>query len=118
MGSLQKSEQNQRQTLSTGNQAPTILSTLSKREIAIAKVLVDVNNLIAFKMEAEEIGRWTKHLNRLVEKEEMKKLPFLMDCFMRGEIAYDRNEGIQNIFRGLKLIAMEEGKFRVLKPIY
>lgn len=94
------------------------LSTLSKREKAIAKVVVMVNDLVSFKLDAGEIARWSVNLNRLVNKEDMRKLPFLMDCFMTGEVPYDRNEGIQNIFKGLKLIAEEEGKFRVLKPIF
>lgn len=93
-------------------------SGLSKRETAILKQVVHLNMLMPFKMDYDELSAWTKELNRLLSASEMKKIPFLIDCFKKEEILWDRTVGIQNIFRGLKQIYLEGDEYKVHKKIY
>jgi hypothetical protein len=51
--------------------------------------------------------------------DDLRKLPYLLDCFKTGEVTWDKSEGIQNLFRGVKLIEeVEEGKFKLNRPIW
>jgi hypothetical protein len=91
----------------------------SNRAVKVAEKLLDVNMLLPFKMEGDEIMLWALDLDRLLPDEELQKLPFLLDCFKTNEIYYDYKCGIQNIFSGLKQIKrLENGEFKVLKAIW
>lgn len=93
--------------------------TLSDTGVRIAKVIVAVNDLIPMRLNSDDIISWSKDIERLVEADELKKLPFLMDCFKTDKISYDRNKGIQNIFNGLKrLKENEDGTYEILKEIW
>lgn len=90
----------------------------SANAIRISNKLLDVNMLVGFPMSGEDIVVWSIDLDRLCEYEELLKLPFLMDCFKKDEIIWDRTLGIQNIFRGLRQIEKTETGFKVLKAIW
>lgn len=91
---------------------------LSDKAKVIAKVIVDVNDLVGFKKTAEEIISWSSDIERLAPGIEPERLAFLMDCFKTDRLLWDKERGIQNIFRGLKLVDVEDGKYILLKPIF
>jgi hypothetical protein len=63
---------------------------------------------------------WAIDIERLVPRDDLKKIPFLFDCFMTEELEWDKTKGIQNIISGLKWIQWDEekNKFKLLKPFY
>jgi hypothetical protein len=69
-------------------------------------------------MEGEELVTWAMEIDRLVPNEELRKLPFILDCFKTTELPYNHNEGIRNIFNAFKLVYEEDGKFKIRKAIW
>lgn len=66
-----------------------------------------------------EIAEWADSLQRLLPDIDLEAMEFMIDNMKKGEIAYDKNAGIQNIFMGLKMVTRdEEGKLKVLKAIW
>lgn len=101
------------------NQTPGIISTPSKRVITIAEKLVEVNMLINYKVEGEEIVHWAAEVDRLMEPEDVRKIPFVLDCFKTGQLEYNHNEGIRNFFKAVKMVALgEDGNYKILKAIW
>lgn len=75
--------------------------------------------LVAFPLSAPDILQWAAELERLMPFDDLRKLPFLMDSFKTGEILWDKAEGIQNIFKGVKLIEeTAPGEFKINRPIW
>lgn len=87
---------------------------------AITASIRDVNMLMGFAVEAEQIVRWAQDVARLEPNLDMEKLALLMDCFKTEEIVWDKTVGIQNIFRGLKRIKRSEqtNELEILKEIW
>lgn len=94
------------------------LSTVSDKCVRIAKVVVDVNMLVGFPMQAEEIVEWSAELERMLPDSELHKLKFMFDCYKRDELVWDKQKGIQNIFNGLKMIGKNEEGYYLRKPIW
>lgn len=94
------------------------LSTLSEHQIALFKTIGEVNSLVSFKLEIEDLLAWTLDLERLRPHTTKEELAWLIDQFKTGEIVWDRNQGIQNLFVNLKKIVKENGVYRLLKPIW
>jgi len=74
--------------------------------------------LLVYKLEGEELVAWAQDINRLASQEDLEKLPFILDCFKTGELIYDKNEGIRNIFSAMKIVYKEEGNFKIRKAIW
>jgi hypothetical protein len=86
--------------------------------VAITKVVAHLNLVIPYKMELEELTVWSREIDRLSSADELAKLPFLIDCFKTDAIIWDKNLGIQNIFRGFKQVEKTEEGFKVLRAIW
>lgn len=92
---------------------------LSDKAREIAKVVVEINSLIAFQLPFETVCAWASDIERLVPPEEWEKLSFMMDSFKLGHLFYDRQEGIQNVFKSFRLIKKDSnGKFVIMKNIW
>lgn len=79
------------------------------------KVVVDVNNLLPFKMTVDEIIDWSRQIDRIAPELDLKALRFLMDAFATEAIMYDKTKGIQNIFAGLKCIRKTDEGYKVIQ---
>jgi len=91
---------------------------LTPSEITIAKIIVNVNQLVAFPISADELKTWARDISRLLPDLEPDRLQYLMDCFRTDAIPYDKNKGIQNIFNGLRKIEKKEGGgYKKLKTV-
>lgn len=66
-------------------------------------------------MPPDQIIRWSSDLNRLRPDVGKDQLMFLFDLFKIGELTWDRNKGIQNIFEGLRETEFVEGVWRKVK---
>lgn len=91
---------------------------LSEEEKGLAKILVDVNMLVPFKLEGQEIILWAKSIKELAPGLEPEKLTFLMKCFKSEVIPWDKTKGIQNVFLGLRRIRKTQAGYSVLPIIY
>ncbi len=106
------------ETLPSKNNRQEITSIPSDKVIRISEKLLEVNLLIGFKMDGEEILAWAKELDKLMTYEELEKLPFILDCFKRNELPFDNNQGIRNIFNALPMVTKTETGFKVLRAIW
>lgn len=106
--------------LPTKNNQQQITSITCERSVKqIAKIIVDVNKLVAFQLDGPILTSWAEDIDRLMTPEGKEKLPFLMDCFKTGKLFYDKSEGIQNIFNNLKFIKkVGDNKFEILRAIW
>ena len=84
----------------------------------ILKAVYQFNQLRSFSLSKVEIIEWAQSIQRLCPDLDLDKLNFVIDRMKLGEISYDQKEGIQNIFRGLNMVTVENGKFKVLKAIW
>lgn len=100
------------------NQTPTTSLTISDSTKAFARVLVSVNELLAYKLEGEEILRWSIDVDRLAPGTDPEALAFILDCFKTERLYWDRNKGIQNIFFGLKRITKTNNGYRIIETPY
>lgn len=69
-------------------------------------------------MTAIEIVEWADSIQRLMPDWDQGALDFMIDKMKLGEIPYDRNIGIQNIFNGMKQVIFENGEYKVLKMVW
>ena len=89
------------------------LSTLSEKCKKISKVIVEVNKLTSFPLDAEELLRWSIDIERIYPDINLDALLFLMDCFKTDSIEWDKSKGIQNIFNGLNRIRLTNGVYSI-----
>jgi len=75
--------------------------TLSEKSKQIVKVIGEVNSLVGFPIAFEDLKAWASDIERLSQDTTPEELMKLMDDFKMGYIIWDKNEGIQNIFRNL-----------------
>lgn len=84
----------------------------------IAKVIWRINQLRRFPLKDDDIEDWTKTVVRLMPLEDLRKLGFVIDQMITGELEYNPDEGIKNLFRNVKQVQEVDGKFEILKPNY
>lgn len=93
-----------------------LAATLTERQIMIGGRLLRFNELRAFKLDETEMARWAQTLDKAIPDLNLEKLSFAILKIAMGEIEYDTQRGIQNIFRALERVAEPEpGKFKVLR---
>lgn len=84
------------------------LATLSRSEKAVASVIVDINMIRLFPIEAEEIAVWAQTIVRIhgnvATPEVMREI---MDNFLTAKWSFDPNIGIQNFMLGIKELTGE-----------
>lgn len=69
-------------------------------------------------MNDADIEDWTKTLIRLMPLEDLRKLEYVVDMMITGELDYSPDEGIKNLFRNVKAVIETDGKFEILKANY
>lgn len=79
------------------------------------KIVVDVNNLIPFKLTLDEVTDWSRQIDRIAPGIDLKALRFIMDAFATEALPYDRNKGIQNIFIALKRVDKSPEGYRIIR---
>lgn len=98
---------------------PTDLVTSTVEFENICKVVYHVNQVRTFPLTSLEVVEWSRSIVELIPPEEfdMMKIQFLIKAVKRGEVPWDKDKGIQNIFIGLKYVQkMGEGKYRIVAP--
>lgn len=89
--------------------------TVSKPVAEIAKAIVHVNRFVGFPLAGEEIVDWAQDIERLAPDRTPQEIAFLMDAFKVGDLEWNKEEGIRNIFKGLRRVIWEDGKLKLLK---
>lgn len=84
----------------------------------VARVVWRINQLRRFPLKDEDIEDWSKTLVRLMPLEDLRKLEFVIDQMITGELDYNPDEGIKNLFRNVKAVIETDGKFEILKANY
>lgn len=84
----------------------------------ISKVVWRLNQLRRFPLDDNAIEDWTKTLIRLMPLEDLRKLEYVIDQMITGELDYNPDEGIKNLFRNVKSVQETDGKFEILKANY
>lgn len=93
---------------------PSTIATLPKGEIQ--KVVFKFSMLRSFPLSEIEILEWARVLeNANVSPEAIE---FVVLKMQTCEMEYNEREGIQNIFRNLRLIRKTEKGYEILKPIW
>lgn len=82
-------------------QSQSLSTHLHGKELEIVKPLFYINLLTPFRVDDFIIEQWSITISRLLPNVEASEIEELMDAFMKGDVDYDKNLGIQNIFRGL-----------------
>ena len=93
-------------------------SIISNNAQGIARVIVKVNMLTPFKISADELCEWASEIERLSPETTPEKLSVLIDSFIKTELDFNKNEGIQNIFRNLYRIKSNSNGFFFDKSLY
>lgn len=103
---MEKSKQTPNATaLITPQSGSLITSDHCKR---IVKVVAHVNMFTDFPKTGPEILDWARDIERLAPNATVEEIAFLMDQFKTGDADWDKQEGITNIFRGLKRVRRDE----------
>lgn len=82
----------------------------------IAKVIVDVNQIMQYPLTAVQVLEWAESIERLVPDVDVMALAYLMDAFKLELIEWDRQKGIQNIFAGLKRVRKTDTGYEIFTP--
>lgn len=99
--------------LQTQGQA-SALATLPKGELQ--KAVFKFSLLRAFPLSEIEILEWARVLDNA--NTETEAVEFVILKMQTCEMDYNDREGIQNIFRNLRLIKKTENGYEILKPIW
>lgn len=84
----------------------------------IGKVIWRLNQLRRFPLDDKAIEDWANTIMRLMPLEDIRKLGFVIDMMIVGELDYSPDEGIKNLFRNVKAVIETDGKFEILKANY
>lgn len=88
--------------------------TFTKRISDLCACLHLYNQLRDYKLTDAEIIEWAETIERIGGDCDVEKLRYAIDAMVAGWIDYDRSVGIQNIFRALKEVIVDEnGKFKL-----
>jgi len=87
----------------------------NERERKVCECLHLFNQLRAFKLDSVEILEWKDTIFRKVPDLDIAKLEFAIDGMMDEQIPYDKDKGIQNIFRALERVTETPTGLKILK---
>lgn len=91
---------------------------LSDTHAELILVVAEVNSLIPFALDKNQLIDWAADVLRLAPGVKPAKLAFLFDLFKTEQIVWDRNRGIQNIFAGLLRIGENEKGYYLKKRVW
>lgn len=92
-----------------------------EESIVLAKVsgaVANMNALRKFPLNDEQIEGWGRIILRLMPLEDIRKLQFVVDEMIRGNLEFDSEIGIRNIFLNVKSVQETEKGFEILKANY
>ena len=95
------------------NQSLELSSEITK----IGQVIVHINQLTPFPYSDFQLIDWAKSINELTPELTPDILKKIIDKFKIGIYEFDSRAGIQNVFRGYKLILGEKIHFLQIKNI-
>jgi len=101
---------------SSGNQLPAL--NLPQNELILCQLLNQFNQLRAYRLTAVEVLEWKDTIVRLIPEIDLKALQCAIDGMITGAIPYDDRLGIRNIFAAMQRVVNENGRYKILKPIY
>ncbi len=96
------------------DQLQKIVRGLPQYDKDVCGALTTFNQLRSFKLDIIEMLEWKDTIIKLLPKLEIPALVYAIDKMILGELPYDRNEGIQNIFNALKKIEKTQTGFRIM----
>lgn len=92
------------------------LSTqLNGKEIEIARLVCQVNQLVAYQISDQQIEDWALSINSISPDLDLIDLYEVIKRMKLGKIDYDTRKGIQNIFLGLEIIDRENKSVKELE---
>ena len=78
------------------------LPSLTDKQNQIGMVIYHVNQLINYPIPDDRISEWSRSIDEILPDLSIEDLKEVIRDFKIGELEYDRYQGIQNIFMGLK----------------
>ena len=97
-------------------QSQSLSTPLCGKELEIVAPLFYINILTPYRVDDTILELWSININRLLPDVDPQEISDLMDAFMKNEVEWDRNLGIQNIFLGLQ--EKFPAKYRETKMVY
>lgn len=94
------------------------MDRLTPKEWEVCSLLNTFNQLRSFKLDPVEILEWKDTILRIRPDLEPVHLQMCIDGMITGQIPYDQTKGIKNIFDGLARVINEDGKWKILKPVF
>lgn len=88
----------------TGQQQSGGLKQLSPKAVELGKVVFHVNMLSSFPLTSDQIADWATTIEELAPEITPERLRVVINQYKTGEMKYDRNDGIQNIFEGYRAV--------------
>jgi len=71
---------------------------LTPKEINIALTIADINMILAYPLNDNQIEQWAHTIERLRPHWDVEKLEKIVDSFISGDREWQVNKGISNIF--------------------
>ena len=103
---------------SEGSQAEIEISKLPEHEFKLCQTVTKYNQLLAFKLDAEQVLDWKDSLIKTFGEVDIQRLDYALDKMISGEISFDKNLGIQNVIQAYKGVKKSNNEFRVKKFIW
>lgn len=90
------------------------IGKLSEKERAICELLNRFNQLRSYPLSVTEVLEWKDSIIKLLGNSlDLEAIDFAIDKMILGEIEYDKNKGIQNIFSALKEISKTDQGYKI-----
>jgi len=86
---------------------------LTDREKEVCDALATYNQLRAFKLDAIDILEWKDTILKLMPNVKPPAIQFVIEQMVAGNIEHKKDEGIQNIVRGLKIVVKRSGQWQI-----
>lgn len=84
---------------------------LTPLEQEVCNALATYNQLRSFKLDAIDILEWKDTILKLMPKVKADAIQFVIEQMVAGNLEHKKDEGLQNIVRGLKRVVKRAGKW-------
>lgn len=85
----------------------------------IGQTVHRVNTIRKFPLSDSDIEDWAHEIVTLMPREDLRKVGFVVDSFINGDLPFDPDKGVRNIFEAVKIVKeVGPGEFEILKPIW
>jgi hypothetical protein len=86
---------------------------LKQKEVEISKIAYQINLILPYPLNDFQIADWGKCINRFIPELKLETLQAIVDMFVTGQMEYDKNIGVQNIFKGFVFLVDKQ-----IEPIW